>query len=580
MASRRVHVETLNYRTGGFHPVHLNDVFKKGRYTVIHKLGHGGFATVWLARDSIRQRYVALKILAARLSRDCPEIETLRRLRNSENHEGKTYVMSLLDHFWINGPNGKHLCVVSEVAGTSIKQFNECPGFKSGTRRLRAEVARSVALQAAKGLAFIHFTGTVHGDFTTANILLQIANIDEWSIDQIHERLGFPQTQGLHRVQGANEDTSAPKYTVEAISMKQVDPQWLSDQIMIIDFGISFLEVYSSSDYGTPKSYCAPEFNFDTKRSMKSDIWALGCTIYEIRTGSCLFGYRGQPTRNQILASIVQIMGPLPDLWWDTWDEGRKWYEDSIAQDGQLCKFPQGKLHECIMEIGLRDGDATTSSSKLRNIEIKGDTPPNVDKRKSSTSQMHQVSTSHLVALVEELTTSEAAEVMELVNKPNTESSEDKPQSGSSGEKPNSGSSGEKPNSGSSGEKANSGSSNKNQYGSGSSGSKGTDKTVSSEGLSTGSSHPLGIPLGSITDEGHQKPKTPEQVLSPKPTIDFLEPAGVTISVLEGNDLESLLRETLQFLPEDRPGPAELSAHHWFHDKYGVAVVKLVAPAT
>jgi serine/threonine-protein kinase SRPK3 len=163
MAAHRLHVETLNYRTGGFHPVHLSDVFKKGRYTVIHKLGHGGFATVWLARDGIRQRYVALKILAARLSRDCPEIETLRRLRNSEDHEGKPYVMSLLDHFWIDGPNGKHLCVVSEVAGTSIKQFNECPGFKSGTRRLKAKLARNVALQAAKGLAFIHFTGTVHG---------------------------------------------------------------------------------------------------------------------------------------------------------------------------------------------------------------------------------------------------------------------------------------------------------------------------------------------------------------------------------------------------------------------------------
>jgi len=62
-------VETLNYNVGGFHPVHLGDTFKKERYSVIHKLGHGGFATVWLARDQVRGRYVALKILAARLSR-------------------------------------------------------------------------------------------------------------------------------------------------------------------------------------------------------------------------------------------------------------------------------------------------------------------------------------------------------------------------------------------------------------------------------------------------------------------------------------------------------------------------------
>jgi len=39
------------YRPGGFHPVKLGDTFKDGRYKVYHKLGWGGFSTVWLARD-------------------------------------------------------------------------------------------------------------------------------------------------------------------------------------------------------------------------------------------------------------------------------------------------------------------------------------------------------------------------------------------------------------------------------------------------------------------------------------------------------------------------------------------------
>lgn len=156
-------VETLNYKVGGFHPIQLHDQFKKGRYHVIHKLGHGGFATVWLARDNERQRYVALKVLASRLSHKCPEVEILRRLRNGSDHNGKPYVMSMLDHFWIDGSNGKHLCVVSEVGGPSIKQFNDCPGNSSGTRRLRASVARKVALQATEGLAYIHSTGIIHG---------------------------------------------------------------------------------------------------------------------------------------------------------------------------------------------------------------------------------------------------------------------------------------------------------------------------------------------------------------------------------------------------------------------------------
>ena len=38
------------YRPGGYHPVHLGDVYCK-RYKVIHKLGFGTYSTVWLARD-------------------------------------------------------------------------------------------------------------------------------------------------------------------------------------------------------------------------------------------------------------------------------------------------------------------------------------------------------------------------------------------------------------------------------------------------------------------------------------------------------------------------------------------------
>jgi hypothetical protein len=41
------------YRTGGFHPVSLGDTFCEGRYKVYHKLGWGGFSTVWLARDKM-----------------------------------------------------------------------------------------------------------------------------------------------------------------------------------------------------------------------------------------------------------------------------------------------------------------------------------------------------------------------------------------------------------------------------------------------------------------------------------------------------------------------------------------------
>ena len=38
------------YRPGGYHPVHLHDVFHQ-RYEVIGKLAYGQYSTVWLAKD-------------------------------------------------------------------------------------------------------------------------------------------------------------------------------------------------------------------------------------------------------------------------------------------------------------------------------------------------------------------------------------------------------------------------------------------------------------------------------------------------------------------------------------------------
>ena len=41
------------YGRGGYHPVQLGDSYKGGRYTIHHKLGYGGFSTVWLAKDKL-----------------------------------------------------------------------------------------------------------------------------------------------------------------------------------------------------------------------------------------------------------------------------------------------------------------------------------------------------------------------------------------------------------------------------------------------------------------------------------------------------------------------------------------------
>lgn len=62
-----------DYVPGGYHPTLIGDTYCSGRYTVVHKLGFGGYSTIWLAWDQQRQRYVSLKILTARASPDSHE---------------------------------------------------------------------------------------------------------------------------------------------------------------------------------------------------------------------------------------------------------------------------------------------------------------------------------------------------------------------------------------------------------------------------------------------------------------------------------------------------------------------------
>lgn len=101
------------YRAGGHHPIELGDEFSHGRYRVIHKLGYGSFSTVWLARDHRENRYVSLKVIIAAASGQSLDAKVRHRLRLCNlDHPGRRFVLSSLDEFWIDGPNGRHKCLV------------------------------------------------------------------------------------------------------------------------------------------------------------------------------------------------------------------------------------------------------------------------------------------------------------------------------------------------------------------------------------------------------------------------------------------------------------------------------------
>ena len=107
------------YRPGGYHPVAIGDVFVD-RYSIVHKLGHGGYSTTWLAKDQKVGRYVAIKIQIAIVKSDFHEAEILRDLGTSQTQDGQSATLPVLDQFLVCGPNGKYNAIVMPPAMMSV----------------------------------------------------------------------------------------------------------------------------------------------------------------------------------------------------------------------------------------------------------------------------------------------------------------------------------------------------------------------------------------------------------------------------------------------------------------------------
>jgi hypothetical protein len=149
-----------DYTIGGYHPTVIGDHFHDGRYEVVHKLGFGGYSTIWLARDKRLQCYVSLKILVASESSKSTEGTILEMLRSGDStHPGQRFTPRLLDDFSFDGPNGHHHCLVQEPAGCSIAASKE----DSVNFMFPTETARSIAAQLIMGVSFLHSRGVCHG---------------------------------------------------------------------------------------------------------------------------------------------------------------------------------------------------------------------------------------------------------------------------------------------------------------------------------------------------------------------------------------------------------------------------------
>ncbi|RDA94481.1 hypothetical protein CP533_2304 [Ophiocordyceps camponoti-saundersi (nom. inval.)] len=328
-------VEDLSdYRQGGYHPVRINDRLNK-RYLVVHKLGHGSFSTVWLAVDEKTTKYVAIKLNTA--DADSREPGILSKITQSTpscsaGGDEPSLLPIVLDRFQVRGPNGTHTCLVTLPARCSLRDAKEA----SGRALFQLDVARSLAGQLAIAVSLVHAAGYAHGDLHLGNLLLQMPScLNSLSIEQLYERYGEPEKERIVRLDtgAAATDPGVPPYAVLPMcwAVPSIDMTLDDAKMMLSDFGVAFRPSDKSRfESYTPIVLRPPEAFFEptTPLSYSSDIWSLGCVIFELLAHRSLIDGFLAP-QDEITAQQVELQGLMPSEWWEKWQERPKWYDEA-----------------------------------------------------------------------------------------------------------------------------------------------------------------------------------------------------------------------------------------------------------
>ena len=136
-----------------------------GRYTLERRLGAGGMSTVFLARDSVLERSVAVKLLAEHLSDDEDFVERFRREALAAARLQHPNIVQVFDS-GEDEASARHFIVMEYVNGPSTADLLR------QQRQLGIEQTVEVVRGACHGLDYAHRAGVVHRDVKPGNLLV------------------------------------------------------------------------------------------------------------------------------------------------------------------------------------------------------------------------------------------------------------------------------------------------------------------------------------------------------------------------------------------------------------------------
>lgn len=194
---------------------------KLEKYEVLDEIGHGGMATVYRARDSSLDRFVALKVLHPHLQRTTEARARFAREARSVARLRHPHILEIYDY---SGEASDETYIAAELlTGPTLKDF------VLQRKELPPEIAACVAVQLADALAEAHAKGIIHRDVKPENVLIHedrcvkltdfgIAHmVDTHTFTATGQILGSPGHMAPEQVEGGTCDARSDVFSLGTV---------------------------------------------------------------------------------------------------------------------------------------------------------------------------------------------------------------------------------------------------------------------------------------------------------------------------------------------------------------------------
>jgi tetratricopeptide (TPR) repeat protein len=225
-----------------------------GRYEILAPLGAGGMGEVYRARDSVLDREVAVKVLPEALVGDEERLERFEREAKSVARLSHPGILEIYD---FGSDDGVHYAVMELLEGDTLRTRIPPSG-------LPWQRAVEIGAAVADGLAAAHDRGVVHRDLKPENLFVTSdgrVKVLDFGLARVQEEVGPEEETG----------TLTPAGTEAGTILGTV-------------------------------GYMAPEQVRGRPADHRSDVFALGCVLYEMVSGRKAFG---RDTRPDTMAAIL-----------------------------------------------------------------------------------------------------------------------------------------------------------------------------------------------------------------------------------------------------------------------------------